>query len=97
MPACVYPSFATHAVSFTSLTVTPAVYLRRLLARFHRLGGQIHRVHLESLKDALTYIKGSPRAIVVCAGIGALHLGGVADEGILVSQNAQQEVKTIEL
>ena len=58
-------------------------YLRRLLARFYALGGHIHRVHLNSIQDAVTFLPGpSPRAVIVCTGIGALHLEGVSDTSV---------------
>ncbi|KAI5124358.1 hypothetical protein M0805_008965 [Coniferiporia weirii] len=82
-PASSLPAFATHSVSFTSLTVAPSHYLRRLLARFHRLGGQLHRVHLSSLRQALAYVTGpAPKAVIVCTGIGSLRLEGVEDGDI---------------
>ncbi|THH04724.1 hypothetical protein EW145_g5305 [Phellinidium pouzarii] len=82
-PASSLPDFATHSVSFTSITVAPSQYFRRLLARFHHLGGKLHRVHLTSLREALTHVSGhAPKAIIVCAGIGSLHLKGVEDTDI---------------
>ena len=57
--------------------------MRRLLARFHALGGKVHRVRLNSLHDALSYLPGAaPKAIVVCAGLGVRELGGVEDDTI---------------
>ncbi|KAH8117265.1 FAD dependent oxidoreductase [Phellopilus nigrolimitatus] len=85
-PTSSLPPFATHSISFTSLTIATSHYLRRLLARFHALGGKIHRVHLVSIRDALSYVSGvspnSVKAVVVCAGIGALDLHGVEDKDI---------------
>lgn len=66
--------------------MSPPVYLRRLLARFHSLGGKLHRVHLSGLQDVVSYLTSSgnppPQAIVVCASIGARTLGGVSDAGM---------------
>lgn len=73
-----------HAVRFTSLTVTPAIYLARLWNRLIALGGKVYRVHVPSL-DALStppflaYFGRTPRAVFVCVGIGARDLGRVQD------------------
>ncbi|KAK6910406.1 D-aspartate oxidase [Kwoniella mangroviensis CBS 10435] len=82
-----YPTSIDHSISFTSLTMTPFVYLNRLLKR---LEGkiQIHRYHLPSLSHlkhpSCTALIGStsPLAVFVCTGIGALTLGGVEDTDV---------------
>lgn len=78
------PCKADHMVRFTSLTITPALYLASLERRLRSLGGHLHRAHVPSLASlsspqftALT--RGTPSAVFVCTGLGALTLGGVAD------------------
>jgi D-amino-acid oxidase len=83
------PSFATHSVSFTSLTMTPLIYLNRLLDRIHGSSGHanVHRHHVPSL-STLSYphiiaLTGAiPLAVVVCTGIGAITLGDVEDKTV---------------
>ncbi|WWC70501.1 uncharacterized protein I206_104452 [Kwoniella pini CBS 10737] len=87
-----------HSISFTSLTMTPAVYLNRLL---RRLEGkvQIHRYHLSSLTNlnhsSCTALIGisSPLAVFVCAGIGALTLGGVEDQDVFPTRGQVVKLK----
>ncbi|CED82248.1 d-aspartate oxidase [Phaffia rhodozyma] len=87
-PTSELPSFATHSVSFTSLTMNPAPYLSRLVADFLTLGGKIHRLHVPSLHSlsspqVLALLDGRvPSKVIVCAGIGALTLGGVEDQTV---------------
>lgn len=74
-------------ISFTSLTVAPAIYLARLEARVRALGGKIHRAHVGSLHDLATlpflslYVA-LPAAVFVCVGIGARSLLGIADQTV---------------
>jgi D-amino-acid oxidase len=73
-----------HSIAFTSLTMTPLVYLNRLLTRIHSLGGHIHRAHLSSISNlshpsTLALIGEKPQAVVVCTGLGSLTLGEVED------------------
>jgi D-amino-acid oxidase len=83
------PSFATHSVAFTSLTMTPLIYLNRLLDRIHGSSGHanVHRHHVPSL-SALSYphitaLTGAiPLAVIVCTGIGAITLGDVEDKTV---------------
>lgn len=83
------PPGIAHSVSFTSITMTPQTYLRRLIARFKSLQPDskrcLHRFHLPSLSalssPPLLSLLGSPPSLIVnCTGIGALTLGGVADD-----------------
>lgn len=79
------PCPADHAVRFTSLTITPAVYLDRLVARFLTLGGKLHRAHVPTLSalfepSLLAFYLSPPRAVFVCVGLGARDLGGVDDK-----------------
>ncbi|WVW79502.1 hypothetical protein I302_101471 [Kwoniella bestiolae CBS 10118] len=86
------PEGVDHAVKFTSLTMTPAIYLNRLLRRIHELSyGQvtIHRYHLPSLSHitdpSIQTMLGTsltPLAIFVCVGSGAIDLGGVEDKSV---------------
>ncbi|KAG6824417.1 hypothetical protein H0H92_006940 [Tricholoma furcatifolium] len=82
------PSWATHAVTFTSLTMDSLAYLRKLLARFEALGGVIHRATLPSLAAALAFLPDSdkahppPLALVNCAGLGSRDLEDVRDEAM---------------
>ncbi|OCF32501.1 hypothetical protein I316_05929 [Kwoniella heveanensis BCC8398] len=82
-----HSSSIDHSISFTSLTMTPAIYLRRLLDRL-KGRAQIHRYHLPSLSHlshpSCTALIGSstPLAVFVCAGIGALTLGDVEDREV---------------
>ncbi|THV04901.1 nucleotide-binding domain-containing protein [Dendrothele bispora CBS 962.96] len=71
-------SFATHTVSFTSLTMDTSPYLSKLVKIFTGLGGIVHRKRLESLRDALEFAP-DPLAIVNCTGLGSLKLGDVMD------------------
>jgi glycine/D-amino acid oxidase-like deaminating enzyme len=76
-----------HAVRFTSLTITPAIYLARLVIRIRALGGSMHRAHVPSLSalaspPLVTLYGQIPRAIFVCAGLGAATLGGVSDSTV---------------
>ncbi|KAF5374960.1 hypothetical protein D9758_000239 [Tetrapyrgos nigripes] len=70
--------FATHTVSFTSLTMDTTPYLHKLVKIFNNLGGTVHRKSLNSLRDALEFEQ-EPFAIVNCSGLGSLKLGDVMD------------------
>ncbi|WVQ81388.1 hypothetical protein IAT38_003512 [Cryptococcus sp. DSM 104549] len=96
------PAGAHHSVSFTSFTMTPLIYLNRLLTRIAFLSSntvRIHRHHLPSLSSlshpSLTAIIGPapPLAIVVCAGIGALTLGGVEDTTVFPKRGQVVKVR----
>ncbi|KAG6908922.1 hypothetical protein DXG01_002700 [Tephrocybe rancida] len=78
------PSFAKHAVSFTSLTMDTPIYLRKLVSRFEALGGTVHRALLHSLASALEFIPHNevPIALINCTGIGSLKLNDVQDTDI---------------
>lgn len=87
-----------HSVSFTSLTMTPAVYLARLVERIASLGGRIHRARLRSLDDLasphlLAILGGPPRLVVVCAGLGARMLGEVEDGNVYPTRGQVIKVK----
>lgn len=74
-------------ISFTSLTITPALYLARLESRVRALGGIIHRAHVGSLHDLatlpfLTLYTVLPAAVFVCVGLGARSLLGIADVSV---------------
>lgn len=73
------PAFASHGVSFTSLTIEPAVYLPKLLVRFKALGGLIHRATLDSIASSFEYLA-DPYAIVNCTGLGSLKLKDVGED-----------------
>ncbi|KAG6819785.1 hypothetical protein H0H93_008700 [Arthromyces matolae] len=79
------PSFAEHAVSFTTLTIDTTAYLQKLVARFKDLGGSVHRAVLDSLAMALDEIpqKPIPLAIINCTGLGALTLKDVQDKDMV--------------
>ncbi|OWZ65977.1 hypothetical protein AYX15_02650 [Cryptococcus neoformans] len=88
LPASMLPPAIDHAVSFTSLTITPSVYLNRLLKQISSLSNgqvKIHRFHLPSLSflshpSIKALIGHEPTAgVIVCVGLGALVLGGVND------------------
>ncbi|BEI79947.1 hypothetical protein CcaverHIS002_0104760 [Cutaneotrichosporon cavernicola] len=81
------PCKVDHMVSFTSLTVTPSLYLTGLEARVRSLGGIIHRAHVGSLHDLATLPFLSlysilPAAVFVCVGLGASSLLGIADQSV---------------
>ncbi|RDB30641.1 D-amino-acid oxidase [Hypsizygus marmoreus] len=79
------PPFAKHAVSFTTLTMEPLIYLEKLMHRFKELGGFLHLGTLTSLSDALNYLSPDtpdPRAIVNCTGLGSLKLKEVLDTNV---------------
>ena len=89
IPVDELPSFAKHAVTFTSLTMDTTAYLHKLVARFSSLGGRVHRARIDSLTDALSHVTESatnsrlqPLAIVNCTGLGSLHLGDVNDTNV---------------
>ena len=79
------PAYATHSVSFTSITMTPLIYLNRLLDRLSRSSpGNLHRHHVPSLTSLSApsiraLISSTPLAVIVCTGLGALTLGGLED------------------
>jgi glycine/D-amino acid oxidase-like deaminating enzyme len=79
--------------------MTPLTYLNRLVTRISYLGGHIHRHHLPSLSHlahaSTTALIGSaaPLAIVVCAGIGALTLGGVEDSTVYPTRGQVVKVR----
>lgn len=89
-PASTLPAFASHSVSFTSLTINPVLYLRHVLSAILAFpNAHVHRHHVASLSDlvsspAVLAVLSNipPSAIVNCTGIGALSLGGVADETV---------------
>ncbi|WWC63896.1 uncharacterized protein I303_106501 [Kwoniella dejecticola CBS 10117] len=96
------PKDIDHAVSFTSLTMTPLTYLNRLLQRISHLSEgkvRIHRYHIPSLSSLTepsvqTLIgKGTPLAVVVCVGLGALTLGGVEDKTVFPTRGQVIKVK----
>jgi D-amino-acid oxidase len=76
------PYFATHSVSFSSLTMTPTTYLLRLTRLFISLGGHLHQHHLSSLSSlsSLDFLPSPPSAVVLCIGLGARSLIGLEDE-----------------
>ncbi|KAG6824575.1 hypothetical protein H0H92_006430 [Tricholoma furcatifolium] len=76
------PPWATHAVTFTSLTMDPPTYLRKLLARFEALGGVVHRATLPCLASALNFLPDKahpPLALVNCTSFGSRDLEDVRD------------------
>jgi len=78
VPAEQRPPAIFHAVTFTSLTMDPPVYLQKLTFRIEELGGIVHRASLESLADASKFIP-DPAAIINCTGMGSLKLKDVLD------------------
>ncbi|WWC61551.1 uncharacterized protein I303_104135 [Kwoniella dejecticola CBS 10117] len=93
-----YSSSIDHSISFTSLTMTPSHYLNRLL---RRIEGKVHvhRYHLSSLSrlnhPSCTALIGTsaPLAVFVCAGIGALTLGGVEDQDVYPTRGQVVKLK----
>lgn len=88
LPVSELPPDVDHAVSFTSLTITPSVYLNRLMKQISSLSNdevKIHRFHLPCLSflshPSITALIGQepPAAVMICVGLGALLLGGVND------------------
>ncbi|KAL7423619.1 hypothetical protein Q5752_001200 [Cryptotrichosporon argae] len=101
-PSTVSSPPVDHSISFTSLTMTPIVYLRRLLARIAELSGgtaRIHRYRLPSLSalsspEVRALIGETPaRAVVVCVGLGARTLGGVADVSVFPTRGQVVKVR----
>ncbi|WWD21284.1 hypothetical protein CI109_105768 [Kwoniella shandongensis] len=96
------PKDVDHSVSFTSLTMTPLIYLNRLLKRIDDLSNhqvKIHRHHLPSL-SALSHPSihamigtAPPLAIIVCTGIGALTLGDVEDKTVYPTRGQVVKVR----
>lgn len=92
------PFKADHSVSFTSLTMTPNIYLARLEERIHELGGRFHRYHLNSLRDisspGVTSLLGqTPKAVIVCTGLGARSLGEVDDKKVFPTRGQVIKVR----
>ncbi|KAL1408762.1 hypothetical protein Q8F55_005575 [Vanrija albida] len=85
----------SHMVSFTSLTIAPALYLASLERRVASLGGRLHRAHVTSLPalssdPALLALYGRPpSAVFVCAGLGARHLVEPAEAAALSPTRGQ--------
>jgi glycine/D-amino acid oxidase-like deaminating enzyme len=90
---------ADHSVAFTSLTMTPKIYLNRLVDRLTALGGKMHRHHLPSLghlgHPSTTALIGDapPLSIIVCVGIGAVMLGGVEDSTVYPTRGQVVKVR----
>ncbi|KAJ8295213.1 D-amino-acid oxidase [Rhodotorula toruloides] len=80
--ASTLPDGIEHAVSFTSITIEPARYLRRLVNEFTLLGGIVRRVpQLAALSDVRKYVQ-APLAVLNCTGIGARTLIDVNDQTV---------------
>ncbi|KAK4689327.1 D-amino-acid oxidase, partial [Tremellales sp. Uapishka_1] len=91
------PAYATHSVSFTSITMTPLIYLNRLLLRLND-SVNIHRHHVESLSylsdpSITSLIGGLPAAVVVCTGLGASTLGDVRDTTVFPTRGQVVKIK----
>lgn len=90
---------ADHSIAFTSLTMTPLVYLDRLLKRIAQLGGFVHRYHLPSLSHlghpSVTALIGreAPSHVVACVGLGAATLGGVEDQNVYPTRGQVVKVR----
>ncbi|GMK58417.1 hypothetical protein CspeluHIS016_0504490 [Cutaneotrichosporon spelunceum] len=92
------PCKVDHMVSFTSLTITPALYLAGLEARVRALGGIIHRAHVSSLHDLatlpfLTLYSVLPAAVFVCVGLGARSLLGIGDGNVFPTRGQVVRVR----
>ena len=93
------PSGVDHAVSFSSLTMTPVVYLNHLLSRLKTLDVQIHRHHLPSLSTLVDpqiqacIGPSPPLAVIVCTGIGARTLGNVDDTSVYPTRGQVVKVR----
>jgi D-amino-acid oxidase len=76
------PYFATHSVSFSSITMTPTTYSFRLISLFTSLGGFLHRRHIPTLSTLTSsdFLPSPPSAVVLCIGLGARSLAGLEDE-----------------
>jgi D-amino-acid oxidase len=75
LPGDDLPSYAEHAVSFTSYTINPEAYIPQLLSKFSSLGGQYFRKTVTSLYEAAASSPRKPLAIINCTGLGAKALG----------------------
>lgn len=102
LPASELPPAVDHAVSFTSLTITPSVYLNRLLKQISVLSNgqaKIHRFHLPSLSflshPSIRALIGQerPAAVMVCVGLGALVLGDVNDSSMYPTRGQVVKVR----
>ncbi|KAF5383265.1 hypothetical protein D9615_005066 [Tricholomella constricta] len=92
LPQDDWPKKAVHGIAFTTLTIDTPVYLKYLMSRFLAVGGSIVRgsvQHIDELVegDVHPFTRGGegplpPKAVVVCAGLGARTLGGVEDEDV---------------
>jgi glycine/D-amino acid oxidase-like deaminating enzyme len=90
---------ADHSIAFTSLTMTPRVYLNRLLGQIGALGGRIHRLEIPCLgylsSPAVQSLIGPdpPSSVVLCVGIGALTLRGVEDKTVYPTRGQVVKIK----
>lgn len=92
------PCPADHVISFTSLTITPGMYLASLEAKVRALGAKCHRAHLPSLAalttpPVLAYIGAVPSALFLCVGIGARFLGGLTDANVYPTRGQVVKVR----
>lgn len=84
MPQSEVPASADYAVRFTSISLTPNVYLHWLVDQCKAAGVKIVRYTVDHISDAFRLHSTTSRASLVinCTGIGALKLGGVEDRAM---------------
>jgi D-amino-acid oxidase len=78
------PTFADFGVRYTSISLTPNVYLNWLVSQCTSAGVKILRHTIDHITDAFRLHHSAPRASLVinCTGLGAMKLGGVQDEAM---------------
>lgn len=82
-------------ISFTSLTIAPALYLASLEARVLALGAKLHRAHVPSLgalrtdPGLLALYRDPPASVFLCAGLGARHLVSPSEAAALFPTRGQ--------
>lgn len=84
MPQDEVPEFADYAVCFSSISLTPNVYLHWLVDQCEAIGVNIVRHTIDHISEAFRLHSTASRASLVinCTGIGALKLGGVEDRAM---------------
>ncbi|KAJ9113132.1 hypothetical protein QFC20_002022 [Naganishia adeliensis] len=81
LPKSDLPPDIKQGCTFDTVTIDTSIYLRCLATEVQRLGGSLVRYNLSHVTQLQAPI--IPRkadVIIVCAGLGARHLGGVEDQ-----------------
>ena len=75
------PEGVNYAASYSTFTMTPAIYLRHLVTRFEAAGGKIHRAKVTSVQDPqIEKLVGPVACTILCAGLHASELCDDSEE-----------------